>query len=438
MIAEGHEVQNVVVLGASGLIGSACLRALKANGFRTIAVGRSTTEARRTDPDTTWIFRDIAKTEPTDWTEILEGVDVVVNASGALQNGATDNLSAIHEGALANLILALAGKSTRFIQISAAGVSTNAPTEFFRSKMRGDRLLMQSTLDWIILRPTLVIGPEAYGGTALLRAAASFPLRFPQTLANSPMQTVSIFDVADAVVQAAKGEIASGTVADITEPARRSFAEMIEAVRGWQGFPPWRFRIPVPAFLMRSVALGADALGWLGWRSPLRTTAIQTLEQGVTGDPAAWLAAGGRPCRGLSDTLAEMPATAQERWFARLYLLLPLAVATLSVFWIASGLIGLAKNDVAQWLLTDRGAPGFLAALVVFGGSVTDLVLGATVLIRKWARSACLGMVAVSALYLAGGTLFAPDLWADPLGPLLKVLPAIVLALTAAALLDER
>ena len=35
--------------------------------------------------------------------------------------------------------------------------------------------------------------------------------------------------------------------------------------------------------------------------------------------------------------------------------------------------------------------------------------------------------VAVSLAYLAGGTLIAPELWADPLGPLVKVVPAIVL-----------
>ena len=47
-------------------------------------------------------------------------------------------------------------------------------------------------------------------------------------------------------------------------------------------------------------------------------------------------------------------------------------------------------------------------------------------------------MIVVSLGYLAGATLYAPDLWADPLGPMLKVLPGLALALTAAALLDER
>ena len=44
----------------------------------------------------------------------------------------------------------------------------------------------------------------------------------------------------------------------------------------------------------------------------------------------------------------------------------------------------------------------------------------------------------VSLAYLIGGTLAAPDLWADPLGPLVKVLPGISLALFVLAFADER
>jgi hypothetical protein len=40
--------------------------------------------------------------------------------------------------------------------------------------------------------------------------------------------------------------------------------------------------------------------------------------------------------------------------------------------------------------------------------------------------------------YLAGATIWTADLWADPLGPLVKILPGIVLSMTLAALLDER
>jgi hypothetical protein len=47
-------------------------------------------------------------------------------------------------------------------------------------------------------------------------------------------------------------------------------------------------------------------------------------------------------------------------------------------------------------------------------------------------------MLAVSFTYLAGASLLEPALWLDPLGPLVKVLPSILLTLTALATLDER
>jgi hypothetical protein len=38
-------------------------------------------------------------------------------------------------------------------------------------------------------------------------------------------------------------------------------------------------------------------------------------------------------------------------------------------------------------------------------------------------------MILLSSSYLVGGALFAPGLWADPLGPMIKVIPGIFLAL---------
>ncbi|MEM8850183.1 MAG: DoxX-like family protein, partial [Pseudomonadota bacterium] len=57
---------------------------------------------------------------------------------------------------------------------------------------------------------------------------------------------------------------------------------------------------------------------------------------------------------------------------------------------------------------------------------------------RLWARRAALGMVALSGAYLLGSLIFAPDLWADPLGPMVKVIPALVLAALVWLLLEER
>lgn len=430
--------KTAVVLGAYGLIGSACVRALKADGFRVIGVGRSVSAGRRSDPEIGWLNREISSATASDWRADLADADVVINASGALQDGSRDDLAAIHQNAIARLTEALAGSAVRFVQISAAGATATATTGFLRTKMRGDAILTNSDLDWVVLRPTLVIGPQAYGGTALLRASAAFPLIGMQVYPDTPVQTVFVEDVAHAVVQAARGEIAQGTIADLTETGSQTFDALTRAFRSWQGFAPRRWSITIPRVLIRAVGRGADVLGWLGWRSPLRTTALKTLEDGVTGDSAAWLAAGGAPCRPLAETLRAIPATAQERWFARLYLLLPVGVATLAVFWMLSGLIGILSQQEARQLLTDRGLSQTFADISVIAGSVVDAGLGLAILIRPWARRACIGMVAVSVAYLVGGTLWATDIWLDPLGPFLKVLPGIALALFVAAVLEER
>ena len=40
--------------------------------------------------------------------------------------------------------------------------------------------------------------------------------------------------------------------------------------------------------------------------------------------------------------------------------------------------------------------------------------------------------------YVVLGTLLQPALWADPLGPLIKIAPIVVLNLVALAILDDR
>jgi hypothetical protein len=47
-------------------------------------------------------------------------------------------------------------------------------------------------------------------------------------------------------------------------------------------------------------------------------------------------------------------------------------------------------------------------------------------------------MIAVTLAYLLGAALLAPDLWLDPLGAMVKSVPAMVLALVGLAVLEER
>lgn len=414
------------------------MRALEQAGFDVVGIGRSRKAALASDAAANWIIRDIPSITVEEWGRILTDVDVVVNASGALQDGPMDDLEAIHVTAVSRLARAAADLLIRVIQISAAGVSETATTAFLRTKARGDAALAQTTKNWVILRPTLLLSPQAYGGTALLRAVSATPLVNPVVMPDAEIQTIHIDDLTTAVLAAAKGDVPAGTCADLTEQTAHRLPELIAKLRRWQGWPDPLVSIPVPALCVAVIGRIADGLGYLGWRSPLRSTSVQVLSDGVHGDPATWAAVGGKPCRPLEQTLRHLPSTRQERLFARIYLALPMAIAVLSLFWIASGLIALLWPHQAMAVLADRTAPDWIIAPSVLGGAVADIVLGLAVLYRPWTKWAALGMIALSGCYLIGGLALAPDLWADPLGPMIKVFPGMALAALVALVMEER
>lgn len=431
-------MKRVLVLGAYGLIGSAVVRELRAAGIEVTGMGRSQHLATRTFPDLNWIIADLTTLSVDDWAKHLSQIDVVVNAAGALQDGRNDKLHDIHDRLVGTLVAAIGSLPIHVVQVSAAGVSPDASTEFFRSKARGDAHLAASDLEWTILRPTFVVGAGAYGGTALLRGAAGLPGLAVRMFEHSKIQTIALSELVNAVVAVALGQVASRRIYDLSEAGHQSFPELVDALRNWLGFKSVRWHVPIPKFLLRATAGIADALGWLGWRPQLRSAALQTIEEGIVGDPSDWVAAGGTPFGDLSNTLSAIPATLQERWFARLYLFFPMAIALLAIFWMLSGIIGLTNQAQAASYLTARGftAGGALAFVIV--GAIADLVLGLLILFRPFARMAATGMIWLSFAYLMGATVFASDLWADPLGPLVKVIPSVGLALIARAMLEER
>ena len=224
---------------------------------------------------------------------------------------------------------------------------------------------------------------------------------------------------------------------DLLEEQGHSLAVIVAALRAGLGFAPARLvEWPLPLFRL-CFRLG-DLAGWLGWRSPMRTTALIQIEGGISGDPHPWIEAMGRPLRSLPETLAALPSSVQERWFARLFLLKPMIIVTLASFWLASGLIGLWQREAAEAVLVTRGTSPWLAGTFVLAGAFLDIVLGAAMLRQRTMALAAFSMIAVTAGYLVAGTVLTPDLWADPLGPFVKTLPAALLALVALAIREGR
>jgi uncharacterized protein YbjT (DUF2867 family) len=426
-----------MILGAYGLLGGYVAARLIEDGHDVVGVGRDIASARRRFPQASWVTADLGGTSVSDWTRMLDGVGAVVNCAGALQDSPRDDLRAVHVEGVRSLVAAcsIAGVR-RFVQISAVGVE-RGDGQFGRTKRDADALLSLSDLDWIILRPGLVLAPAAYGGSALLRGLAAFPGLIPALHARALVQTVSVADVAEAVSRALQQSGASRVTCDLVADGETSLADVLRALRRWLGLPE-RPVVELPAALGRIVAKAADALAFLGWRSPLRSAALLQLAGGVRGRAEdAERVLGFRP-RSLVRTLGAWPSGVQERWFARLYFVKPLTVACLAAFWATSGVVGLFQTSAAVALLTGVGFTPQLAQLLVVIGSLVDLLLAGLVVVRRAAPIALRGMITVTLGYLAAATIWLPALWSDPLGPLVKSVPAALLALAALAMMDER
>lgn len=429
---------RVLVLGANGFIGAHVAADLARQGWQVRAGARRPDAARRRAPRHDWVradFGDLTTTEA--WGPLLAGVSAVVNCVGVLQDGSGDSTRVAHVDGPRALIEAceIAGVR-RLVHISAVGAGDGAGTAYAASKGITESLITASDLDWTVLRPSLVVGRAVFGGTGLLRALAAFPGVIPVIDGRQRFRPVAMDDVCAAVSAALEPGRAVRRVLDIAGPESLSLAEILVLYRGWLGLPRAAL-LRIPRLLAWPVIALGDLAGRLGWPSPLRTTALRQMDQGIEGDAVTWTAVLGVSPTALADQLSRSPASVQDVWHARLWFVRPIAIVTLGLFWLVTGLISWGPGWSRALAILDEGGYGAAAVPIAWWGALLDVVLGLALFVRPWTARVALVMAVSTVGYLAAGTLSLPHYWVDPLGPWLKVLPMMVLCLFVAAT-DER
>jgi hypothetical protein len=172
---------------------------------------------------------------------------------------------------------------------------------------------------------------------------------------------------------------------------------------------------------------------------PMRTTAITELRRGVTGDPAGWMTATGIVPKAIAQAVGEHTASIQDKWFARLFLVKALVIASLALFWTVSGFIALfVSHSAAAGILNSHGFPPWLVEPFTVLTSLMDMTIGMLIAIRRACAIGLIWGIIASLGYTAGAAILMPDLRIEPLGALVKTGPAIVLMLVALLTLDNR
>jgi len=258
---------RVFLTGATGFVGSHVLPAL-------LSAGHSVTALVRSDARATALLARVAASPGKLETRIgtvndrasldaaMAGCDAVVHLV-ALPRDWNDgaDLERVNAVGTATIVAAAeAAGATRFIHLGALGVQERPELHYASSKARGEGFVRASSLDWTILKPSLIWG-ERDGFFNIVAALVKIPAPAVPVPGNgkSRFQPVWVGDVARAIVQVLdtpKGSIKASF--ELGGPRYWTYAEITCEVARALG--KRRLIVPMPVPLITLVARISEAI----------------------------------------------------------------------------------------------------------------------------------------------------------------------------------
>ena len=259
----------ITIIGGSGFVGRHIVRALAKRGYRIRVACRRPDLAGHLQPLGTpgQIMPVQANVRfPASLAAACDGAFAVINLTGVLFSAGAQSFDAIHAfGAEASAKAAKAARARLFIQMSAIGADANSSAQYARSKAEGETRARAAFPGTIILRPSIVFGPEDdffNRFAAMSRFAPALPLVGGGETKFAP---VFVGDVAEAVTRLVdKGE-PEGRTYELGGPEVLSFRQLLQFTLDTIGRK--RLLVPLPWAIAKVQAM---VLGLLP--KPLLTT----------------------------------------------------------------------------------------------------------------------------------------------------------------------
>ena len=229
----------VTVFGGSGFLGRYVVKALAEHGWRIRVATRRPSLALvlQTAGRVGQIHAVQANLRyPDSVARAMRDADAIVNLVGLLAQGGAQTFSAVHtEGARAVAEAANAAGLTRFVQMSAIGADPDSPAEYGRTKAQAERIVLDTIPEAVIMRPSVVFGPEDKffnRFAAMARVMPALPLIGGGT---GLLQPVFVSDVAEAVARAVDGHadggtLTPGTTYELGGPEAQSFKQILQFI----------------------------------------------------------------------------------------------------------------------------------------------------------------------------------------------------------------
>ncbi|MBA2634000.1 MAG: complex I NDUFA9 subunit family protein [Chloroflexi bacterium] len=238
---------NIAVVGATGFVGSHLVPHLVEGGHQVIAVSRDGRRLPAWGEAVVARAADIATGIGLD--EALEGADAVVHLAAIPRETGGRRFEEVNVRGTERVVAA-AGRAgiRRFVHLSVLGVADDPKLAYLHSKWRGEQTVRGSSLDWVVLRPSLMFG-EGDGFFNLVKTT----LRFwsPGIVAipgkgDARFQPLSVDDLAIGVEKSVTGAGRAGSVYELGGPEHVSYRRIVEAVMRATGMRRLQLGIPIP------------------------------------------------------------------------------------------------------------------------------------------------------------------------------------------------
>ena len=248
MISRLEQGSLVTVFGGSGFIGRHAVRALAADGWRIRAAVRRPDLAGHLQPmgAVGQIHAVQANVRfPDSVRRAVEGADAVVNLVGILAKSGRQTFRAVHaDGARSIAEAARAAGAKTLVHVSAIGAEKRSKADYARTKAAGEAAVLERFPDAVILRPSLVFGPEDQLFNRFAALAGFSPFLPLIGGGRTRLQPVYAGDVAEAIAVACAGRAKPHTVYELGGPEVVTFRALLDKTMAWSGRRRLYLRLP--------------------------------------------------------------------------------------------------------------------------------------------------------------------------------------------------
>lgn len=224
----------VTIFGGSGFVGRYVARRMANEGWRVRVAVRRPNEAIFVKT-----YGVVGQVEPilcnirddASVANAMRGADAVVNCVGVLNELGKNGFEAVQaEGAERIARLSAQQGIKRMVHISAIGADPESDSEYARTKAQGEAGVLAHMPEAVILRPSVIFGPEDQFFNRFAAMARMSPF-LPIFGADTRFQPVYVDDVAQAAVKGVLGQAEPG-IYELGGPEVKTFRELMQQMLG--------------------------------------------------------------------------------------------------------------------------------------------------------------------------------------------------------------